>query len=175
MLKNFKENFQRHAILRAVIFILIGAAIFINPEGFLRFIGYLIAGYLTLLGVIKIYQNHKLKQQTGSYGMGLAGGIILIILAGVFLYFAPTLFSILPFLLGLAIVINGLMHLIVALNIKSTGWTIFCILLVIGGAVLVFNPFQSTLILFQTFGVILACIGISEIVGHFQNSSTRKS
>ncbi|MBO0993550.1 HdeD family acid-resistance protein [Bacillus sp. SD088] len=168
-IKDFKENFRRHAILRAVIFIFIGAAIFINPNDFLHFIGYLIAGYLTLLGVIKIYQSYKFKQQTGTYNIGLANGIILIVLAAIFLYFAPTLFSILPFLLGLAVIINGLMQLIVALNIKSTGWTTFCILLMVGGAILVFNPFQSTLILFQAFGIILTCIGISEIVGHFQN------
>ncbi|WP_368654221.1 DUF308 domain-containing protein [Ornithinibacillus sp. 4-3] len=168
-IREFKENFQRHAILRAVIFIFIGVAIFINPNGFLHFIGYLIAGYLTLLGVIKIYQSYKFKQQTGTYDIALAIGIILIILAAIFIYFAPTIFSILPFVLGLAIIINGLMHLIVALNLKSTGWTIFCILLMAGGAVLVFNPFQSTLVLFQAFGVILTCIGISEIVGHFQN------
>ncbi|WP_066189992.1 HdeD family acid-resistance protein [Gracilibacillus timonensis] len=175
MFKNFKENFRRHALLRAVIFILIGAAIIINPEGFLRFIGYIIAGYLALLGIIKIYQDHKIKQQIGTYGMGLAGGIILILLAAVFLYFAPNIFSILPFLLGLAIIINGLMQLIVALNMKSTGWIIFCILLIIGGAVLVFDPFKSTLVLFQTFGVILACIGISEVVGHFQNRQTHNN
>ncbi|MCJ7842962.1 DUF308 domain-containing protein [Lederbergia sp. NSJ-179] len=169
MFRNFPKNFQRHAILRAVIFIVIGAAIFISPNGFLRLIGYVIAGYLILLGILKIYQNYKFKQQTGSYGIGLAGGMILIIIAVIFLYFAPALFSILPFLLGLMIIINGLMHLILALNLKSIGWTIFCILLVIGGAVLVFNPFKTTLILFQTFGIILICIGISEIIGYFQN------
>ncbi len=171
-MKNFMTTFQHRAILRAVVLIVIGIAIFIWPNGFLHFIGYLIAAYLILTGILKLYDNHKFKKQTGSHGFGLAGGIILILLAIIFLYFAPMLFSILPFLLGLIIIANGLIHLVLALNLGSIGWAILCILLLISGGILVFNPFTSTLILFQAFGIILIFIGISDIIGYAQRKRT---
>ncbi|RCT72400.1 hypothetical protein B1171_09325, partial [Enterococcus faecium] len=40
----------------------------------------------------------------------------------------------------------------------------FCILLLIGGFFLLFNPFKSLMLLFQIFGFILIFMGIQEII-----------
>lgn len=169
MLTTFRETFRRHALLRAIVFILLGVAIAINPDAVFDFIAYLIAGYLILLGIINIFENYRLKKKTGVYGLGLAGGIIQIILAIFVLFLAPTIVSILPFLLGLSIVLNGIFQLVVALNSGQAGWLVYSALLIIVGAVLVFNPFQTLLVLFQVFGVIVVIMGISEAVSHFQS------
>ena len=79
--------------------------------------------------------------------------------------------SILPFLLGISIVINGLVQLTFALNTRQTGALIYSILVLIAGAVLVFNPFKSLLVLMQVFGFILIFMGVIEIIGHFRNKA----
>lgn len=84
------------------------------------------------------------------------------------LFFAPAIASILPILLGLAIICNGIFQLIMGLNMKSTPWLIYSVLLLIGGIVLLFNPFASLLVLFQIFGVILIVMGVSEAISFFK-------
>ena len=162
MFQTFRENFRRHTLLRDAVFIVIGSAIVFNPGAFFQFVGYLIAGYLMLLGLINIYDDYKIKKQTGSWGLGFVTGLIFVVLAVAFLFFAPVIVSILPFLLGISIVINGLVQ---------TGALIYSILVLIAGAVLVFNPFKSLLVLMQVFGFILIFMGVIEIIGHFRNKA----
>ena len=67
MFQTFRENFRRHTLLRDAVFIVIGSAIVFNPGAFFQFVGYLIAGYLMLLGLINIYDDYKIKKQTGRW------------------------------------------------------------------------------------------------------------
>ncbi|WP_173674493.1 DUF308 domain-containing protein, partial [Staphylococcus aureus] len=69
------------------------------------------------------------------------------------------------------IVINGLVQLTFALNTRQTGALIYSILVLIAGAVLVFNPFKSLLVLMQVFGFILIFMGVIEIISHFRNKA----
>ena len=63
MFQTFRENFRRHTLLRDAVFIVIGSAIVFNPGAFFQFAGYLIAGYLMLLGLINIYDDYKIKNK----------------------------------------------------------------------------------------------------------------
>ncbi len=86
MFQTFRENFRRHTLLRDAVFIVIGSAIVFNPGAFFQFVGYLIAGYLMLLGLINIYDDYKIKKQTGSWGLGFVTGLIFVVLAVAFLF-----------------------------------------------------------------------------------------
>ena len=162
-----KRNFKNHAILRAVIYIIFGIAIAINPSGFFNFIGYILASYLTLIGLINIFEDFKSKKGTGYWGLGLFSGIFLLFLALIVLLFAETIASVLPILLGLSIISNGAFQLVLGLNFKSLSWIIYSGLLIIGGVLLLFNPFNSLLALLQIFGITLIIMGILEIISYF--------
>jgi len=82
--------------------------------------------------------------------------------------FASAIVSILPILLGLMILANGAFQLFISLNTKSKGWSLYSVILLIGGLILLFNPFQSLMVLFQIFGGILIFMGISEIINYFK-------
>lgn len=174
MLVILKRNFKSHAILRAIIYIIFGIAITINPAGFFNFIGYVLAGYLTLIGLINILEDFKSRKESGHWGLGLFSGIFLLVLALVVLLFATTIASILPILLGLSIISNGAFQLVLGLNTKSMVWIIYSVILVIGGAFLLFNPFASLLILLQVFGYTLIAMGILEVIGYFMYRSQLK-
>ncbi|MFW8578112.1 DUF308 domain-containing protein [Enterococcus entomosocium] len=174
MLVILKRNFKSHAILRAIIYIIFGIAITINPAGFFNFIGYVLAGYLTLIGLINILEDFKTRKESGHWGLGLFSGIFLLVLALVVLLFASTIASILPILLGLSIISNGAFQLVLGLNTKSVAWIIYSVILVIGGALLLFNPFASLLILLQVFGFTLIAMGILEVIGFFMFRSQIK-
>lgn len=167
----FKDNFQRHALLRAITFILLGIAIVINPSLFFQFVAYIVAGYFIIMGISNIYADYRSRKQSGSFGIGLVSGVLFFILAFAVLFFASTIVSILPFLLGLTVLANGLFQLVVSLNNRKVGWIIYSVIILIAGLTLTFNPFGSLLVLFQVFGFLLIFMGISEVVSHFQNHS----
>ena len=82
--------------------------------------------------------------------------------------FAAAIVSLLPVILGLVIILKSLFQLFVGLNTRSKGWSAYSILLLIGGLILLFNPFKSVMILFQLFGGLLIFMGISEIISYFK-------
>ncbi|MEO2652417.1 DUF308 domain-containing protein, partial [Enterococcus mundtii] len=58
MYELIRSNFQRHAILRAAIYIIAGIAIVINPTAVFNFVGYLITAYFVLLGLINLFEAY---------------------------------------------------------------------------------------------------------------------
>lgn len=164
MFETIKQNIQKYALLRAAVYIISGIAIVLNPSAVFHFIGYLITAYLVLLGVLNLFEAYRFKRKTGSWSIGLFSGLFFLILALIVYAFAPAIVSILPILLGLAVIINSLFQLFFSMNTKAKSWSVYSILLLIGGFVLLFNPFKSLMVLFQIFGFILIFMGIQEII-----------
>ena len=168
MFEMIRTNFQRYALLRSAIYIIAGLAIVINPTAVFHFIGYLITAYFVLLGVLNLLEANKNRKQTGAWGFGLISGIAFFILALIVWVFAAAIVSLLPVILGLVIILKSLFQLFVGLNTRSKGWSAYSILLLIGGLILLFNPFKSVMILLQLFGGLLIFMGISEIISYFK-------
>ncbi len=165
MFETIKQNIQKYALLRAAVYIISGIAIvLIAPSAVFHFIGYLITAYLVLLGLLNLFEAYRFKRKTGSWSIGLFSGLFFLILALIVYAFAPAIVSILPILLGLAVIINSLFQLFFSMNTKAKSWSVYSILLLIGGFVLLFNPFKSLMLLFQIFGFILIFMGIQEII-----------
>ena len=168
MFEMIRTTFQRYALLRSAIYIIAGLAIVINPTAVFHFIGYLITAYFVLLGILNLLEANKNRKQTGAWGFGLISGIGFFILALIVWVFAAAIVSLLPVILGLVIILKSLIQLFVGLNTRSKGWSAYSILLLIGGLILLFNPFKSVMILFQLFGGLLIFMGISEIITYFK-------
>ncbi|BDP50030.1 membrane protein [Enterococcus faecium] len=165
MFETIKQNIQKYALLRAAVYIISGIAIVLNPSAVFHFIGYLITAYLVLLGLLNLFEAYRFKRKTGSWSIGLFSGLFFLILALIVYAFAPAITTILPILLGLAVIINSLFQLFFSMNTKAKSWSVYSsILLLIGGFVLLFNPFKSLMLLFQIFGFILIFMGIQEII-----------
>ncbi|EMF0101901.1 DUF308 domain-containing protein [Enterococcus hirae] len=168
MFEMIRTNFQRYALLRSAIYIIAGLAIVINPTAVFHFIGYLITAYFVLLGILNLLEANKNRKQTGAWRFGLISGIAFFILALIVWVFAAAIVSLLPVILGLVIILKSLFQLFVGLNTRSKGWSAYSILLLVGGLILLFNPFKSVMILFQLFGGLLIFMGISEIITYFK-------
>ena len=95
-------------------------------------------------------------------------------------FFAETLASLLPILIGALFLFGGIIRLIQALGYRQSmagRWLWFLIgsLLWIGvGILMLTNPFSSLLVLFQLFGGILIAIAILELFLYFTIRSTKR-
>lgn len=171
---NLMTQLKKYAVLRGIIYILFGCFIVANPRTIFQLAVYLISAYIAIMGVFNAFEGWKVKKQTNAYGLSFLGGAIQIIFAGFILVFAKGIVSILPIFLGFIILIVGMSYAMQALNLRNyvnVKWVpmmVYSALLIVGGFVILFNPFKSTLVLFQMFGAILIFMGIGAIASYFQ-------
>lgn len=176
---SFLDKFNKYQILRAAVYLLFGVIILIWPEPFFNILTYIVAVLFALAGIFNLFAVYRERKD---YGQLLPGQIIIgitaLIAALLVLVFAKTIVSIIPFFLGLFVMLNGIRQLMQELRLgkgglSSPGWLIFSTLMIIVGAVLTFNPFKSVLVVFQIFAVVLIILGISEIAGFFLRGSRK--
>ncbi|MGC6768703.1 HdeD family acid-resistance protein [Enterococcus sp. LJL128] len=167
-------HLKKHALLRGIIYVLLGIAVVVNPSGVFNITVYVISGYLAFMGLLDLIEGIRVRQKEGIYDSSFVLGILLLVLAGIVLVFSKAIVSILPIFLGLLVVTVGSARLIQSFNLRkytTVNWgllSFYGIVLIIGGGLLIFNPFRSVLFLFQLFGGILIFMGISECLTFFQ-------
>lgn len=168
------HQIKKYALLRGLVYIILGLAVVINPGAVFKVAVYAVSGYLAFMGILDLIDGIKERRSSGGYNSSFVLGVFLLIVAAIVLIFAKGIVSILPVFLGLLIAVFGASRIVQAFNLKqyvNVNWTLFLIygiILLIGGLLLVFNPFRSVLLLFQLFGGILIFMGISEVLTFFQ-------
>lgn len=175
-LREIKWNF----VLSALLYLLLGVVLAIWPDGSAKMLCYCIGGVVTAYGVFNIVAYFTRRGLEGLHPELLAG--IVAVAFGVFTLLKPTVIAgILPFVLGLIIVVDGAVNLKRAMTLRSLGfskWGIYlllsCLTILLGvGAVL--NPFESLTLLLRLIGLVLIYEGISDLWAIFRISSLARA
>ncbi|WP_214885478.1 MULTISPECIES: DUF308 domain-containing protein [unclassified Exiguobacterium] len=174
----FIHRLERSTLWQAVIYFVLGVLILLYPRFFFDVMVYVIAGYLAIMGIWMVFQGICRRQEglPPSFFME----VIYLILGAVVFFFAETLASLLPILIGALFLFGGIIRLIQALGYRQSmagRWLWFLIrsILWIGvGILMLTNPFSSLLVLFQLFGGILIAIAVLELVLYFTIRSTKR-
>lgn len=104
-----------------------------------------------------------------SFQFELVLGVFAAILGGLFLFRPQTILSILPIIFGLYILVDGLSNLKRGLDMRSygyAGWTTTLVLSVISmalGAVILWNPFSTHLLLVRIIGASFLYEGVTDL------------
>lgn len=173
------KRLERSTLVQAGIYFVIGLLILFNPRFFFDVIVYLVAGYFAVLGLWVLVQG--LRQRKDGLPPSFFMGIVYILIALIVFFFAETLASLLPLFIGFLFLFGGLIRLIQAVGFRKTiasRWTFFLLssLLWIGiGLLMLANPFDSLLVLFQLFGGFLIAVGLIELVLYFTLRSARRN
>ncbi|TCI53067.1 hypothetical protein EVJ24_11110 [Exiguobacterium sp. SH1S21] len=172
------KRLERSTLVQAGIYLVIGLLILFNPRFFFDVIVYLVAGYFAVLGLWVLFQG--LRQRKDGLPPSFFMGIVYILIALIVFFFAETLASLLPLFIGFLFLFGGLIRLIQAVGFRKTianRWMFFLLssLLWIGiGLLMLANPFDSLLVLFQLFGGFLIAVGLIELVLYFTLRSARR-
>ena len=175
-LREIKWNF----VLSALLYLLLGVVLAIWPDGSAKMLCYCIGGVVTAYGVFNIVAYFTRRGLEGLHPELLAG--IVAVAFGVFTLLKPTVIAgILPFVLGLIIVVDGAVNLKRAMTLRSldfSKWGIYlllsCLTILLGvGAVL--NPFESLTLLLRLIGLVLIYEGISDLWAIFRISSLARA
>lgn len=171
---NFKNIINKNfnaTIISSIVTVILGVLLFFQAENTLKTISYIIGIFLLVAGIATLIKVIVDKQEriylNTSFIMGIFGSII-----GFVLLINPTLLtSILPFCIGVWMIISGAMKVQTALALKDANdktWTkvmIFAIVVLVLGLLLIINPFGSAVIVTKIIGICLVIYSIADIVG----------
>lgn len=153
-------------ILASLLYLFLGLALLIWPHTSNLILCYIVAGVLTAYGLFNIIAYFG--RERGSW-IGLAVGIICAAF-GIYAFAQPTRISdIISIILGVVILVDGVMSLRRDFELRTAGfsrwWVPFGldVLILILGAIVVFNPGLFAELLLQIIGVVLIYESISDL------------
>lgn len=169
-MKKLFATIRQYALLQGIFYVLLGAAILIQPEGTMNLFISILSLYFVVTGGVSLVRGLTHRDEPEYSQMSLYGGGLFLIVGVLIYLFAKALASLLPIILGIFILISGISKLMLSREYRSTTKfpLIYGVILVVLGVLLLANPFETVLIVFQIFGAILLPMGVIDIVTYFK-------
>ena len=166
------------SIVFSLLFIVTGVFLLIKPETAINVVCYVLGIILVLWGVVSIIQFFSDKNSTSYLSLNFIFGAFVFIFGIIILIKPSIIASIVPLLLGVWMVINGVTKLSYSLSIYKETKNLFSILgallIVIFGVTLIFNPFEGAKALTQIIGIALIIYSILDLAESIIISFTMK-
>lgn len=169
-MENLRKTMNKNIIISIITFLL-GLIIFVKPDATIKSIAIIIGIILIIMGsgpIIDLIRNEEKK-----LSFAIAPSIILYVIAFV-LFFSPELLvSIIPILIGIALIMSSAYKLQNIYNLKKFSnafniWTlIITLVILILGLLLIINPFGGALAITKVIGVCLMVYSVLDIVDSF--------
>lgn len=172
------KPFQKAMLITSVVYLIIGLILIIWPDAARQIIIYAIGATALLYGGYRIVDFFVRKVHlSGTVQLGVALGIACI-LTGLFLIFKVDLVvALLAAIIGVAVIIDSVLRLQIALNLRHVGAQYWAILLITAlvtlglGILLLFNPFTAVKVATIIGGVLLLIDGGFTLWGVLQSQS----
>lgn len=164
------KGLKWQSILMGLLFVLVGMVLILNPESVARTICFTVGSIIMIVGIIDIIVYFLTDFKNNMQQNKLVLGILLLVVGIFFIAGYKIIVSIIPLVMGILILFNGVMKLQTALNaakMKSNGWGYLlgiAIVVIILGAVIIFNPFGTAAMVLRVAGVCLVFSGVMDII-----------
>lgn len=165
MLKSLKFSF----IISALAYIILGSILLVSPNTSLKVICYAFGGITLFYGLLR-FTNYLSNRENSSLFQGDAFWGIILTGLGIFFLIKPDLIhTILPIVIGLFIILNSIIKLQYAFELKFAHYEKWWILLFLGlfttiiGVIVSFNPFKAMQTIMEVMGIALVFDGIANI------------
>ena len=169
MLSNIKK-YEKMSIATSIILIIFSLFLIFNPEKSLNFIVILLGAILALIGIVNIVSYFTSDRETRTINTEIVQGILYTVI-GLFLIFDPSILNqFLGIIIGSWLIIQFVIKMQFALNLKSMASSSWPFMIISAGANLFFgilvlvNPFASVAALTTICGIILLISEVSSIV-----------
>ena len=173
------KPFQKAMLIASVIYLVIGLLLIVWPDAARQIIIYAIGAAALLYGGYRIVDFFVRKEHlSGTIQLGVALGIACLML-GLFLIFkADAVVALLAAIIGVAVIVDSVLRLQIALNLRHNGARNWVFLLVTAlvtlafGILLLFNPFTAIKVATIVAGVFLLIDGGFTLFGILQADSS---
>ena len=165
------------SLIYAIIFFIIGATLFSNPDGVIKLISYFIGLTLILTGVFKLYTYYRLKKRNLVVSkFDCTTGLVSIIIGIVTIVCSSAIETSIRFIMGAWILYSGISRLILAISMyEESKANVIPLLLIaiflIGFAI--YMILKSNLVV-SLIGVFIMIYAVMEIIGYVLYKVSKK-
>ena len=167
------------SIIFSLLFIFTGIFLLLKPETAINIVCYVLGVILVLWGVVSIIQFFSDKNSTNYLSISFIFGAFVFIFGIIILIKPSIIASIVPLLLGVWMVINGVTKLSYSLSLYKTNKNIISvigsILIIVFGVTLIFNPFEGAKGLTQIIGIALIVYSVLDLAESISIAFSLKS
>ncbi len=166
------KTFFKSSICASIILMILGLLLIFQSEVTITTISYIIGAALIALGVLALIRFIKSAKNITemNFNLDIIYGLVTVVLGIVIITNPKAIASILPIVLGIAIVINSASKLQYAFILKNDNndmWKttmIIAIVSAICGVVLLFNPFAGAVLIMKIVGIFIVVYSVLDIV-----------
>lgn len=166
-MKNFMKSFNKLinvSILTSAVLLVIGIFLFIEPDTVIRMISIVLGLLFLVPGISALVDYFKEKNNSS-----LITGIITVLISLILIINTKFVASILPFILGIYFVVNGINRLMYAVELKKQGFVDFskslvlALLIIFCGIIFIINPFEGALAITKIIGIFMIIYSLLDI------------
>lgn len=164
----FLKEMKWEALLTGCFYILLGIVALVIPETMQKTLAYLIGVVLILAGAISMICYLLRDAHENYYHNDFVYGLISISLGCIVLYKVEIVIGLVPFLLGLLVLMSGCTKLQDVIDMKRLNYGNWVAMLVVAGVnvvlgiLLLANPFKAANLLFRLLGISLILSGLTD-------------
>lgn len=170
-MENFDKkigSMNKTSIIFSIIFMLLGLFLILKPEDAIHLLSYALGMILLIWGLVSIVKFFSNKESQNYLEFSFIVGVFVFIFGVIILIKPNTIANIIPLLLGIWMLINGVTKLSYSLSINrnnpAPGSIIVSGLIIICGILLIFNPFSGAKALTQIIGGTLILYSILDLI-----------
>lgn len=169
------KNLLKSSITTSLLLLILGILLVFESEATIFTISYIIGAILICAGVyalIRFFTNSK-KDSNSAIGLDVLYGVVTIILGGLIIKNPKAIGSLLPIVIGIAIIVSSANKIQYAFSLKNSDndlWKTTMVISIIGticGVVLLFNPFAGAVLLMRLVGIFIIVYAVLDVISTF--------
>ncbi len=179
-MNSIMSKFLRSSFLGSVGLAILGGMLIFRSEFAIISISYVIGAILVAIGILALFDFLKNVNQESKNQLDIVYGIVTVIMGIIVIGNPQAIASIIPFVVGLLIVINSAAKLQYSIELKKSEnplWKstlIISIITLLCGILLVFNPFKGLEIFTIIIGVVILIYAVLDIISTLTIRNTVK-
>ena len=170
-MEKFMKKFLRSSIITSAILIILGLLLIYKSENTIMTISYVIGGVLIAIGALALIRYVKNGESPALRNeLDIVYGIVTVIFGIIIIKNYQAIASIIPAVIGIAIIISSAGKLNYAFQLKSDEnrlWKTTMVISIIStlcGVVLLFNPFEAALGIMKIIGAFIIIYAVLDII-----------
>lgn len=170
-MEKFMKKFLRSSIITSTVLILLGFLLIFQSETTIMMISYVIGGVLIAIGVLALIRYVRAGESPALRNeLDIVYGTVTIIFGIIIIKNYQIIASIIPAVIGIAIIISSAGKLNYAFQLKTEEnrmWKTTMILSIIStifGVILLFNPFKAAMGIMKIIGVFIIIYAILDLI-----------
>lgn len=179
-MRSMMSKVFKSSILGSLALVILGILLIYQSEATIISISYIIGGILIAIGVLAILRFLKNSKSQVNSGLDMVYGVVTVILGVIVISNPEAIASIIPFVVGIIIIINSAKKLQYSIELKNNEnelWKstmIIAFLTTICGVILVLNPFKGVVFITKIVGILIVIYSILDIISTITIKNTVK-